>query len=281
MIAAVATGRAGGSTSSHALVSERAFGDVRIRITRATGGALSLAGAEGTLSVHGLRRGRLAIRGQADPLQIDAGDGLLVSGESTAATVLRPSDVVTIMVPVPSGESVRPGARPTAGGAALLGGVIAFAAEAAAAAERTAPVSSEPHIELLLRDMVARLLTAEVVRDAPNPLERALAVILRRHADRTLSSRRIAEEVNFSVRQLERQFQAQGTSIAREVRHARIDAAVRLLSEDPTGTLNIEQIAQRVGFSGGSPLARAMVREGMPAPHELRPASGRSRPRGS
>lgn len=258
------------STGPATQVVERTFGDIRIRSTRATGGVLSLTAGAGMLSMHGVRRGRVAVRGGSSPFEITQNGALLMSDCSAMAAVLRPSDLVSITLAVPPGETAAPGVRIAAGGETLLSGVIAFAAEVVLAVDREAMSVPHPHIELLIRDMVARLLTVEAVQEAPNPMRRALSVILRMHADPALSSRRIAEAVNLSVRQLERQFHAQGTTIAREVRHARLDAAVRLLSEDPTGMFSIDEIAHRVGFSGGSPLARAMVREGLPAPSVVR-----------
>ena len=249
---------------------EREFGDVRIRLTRATGGVLSLTAGEGMLAVHGVRRGRVAVRGGSAPFEVTQNGAMLMSDCTAMAAVLRPSELISITVPVPPGEEVPAGVRPAAGGETLLSGVIAFAGEVVTAVDREAMGVPHPHIELLMRDMVARLLTVEAVQEAPSPMRRALAVIMRMHADPRLGSRRIAEAVNLSVRQLERQFHAHGTTIAREVRHARLDAAVRLLSEDPAGTSSIDEIAHRVGFSGGSPLARAMVREGLPSPSAVR-----------
>ncbi|MCE4027378.1 AraC family transcriptional regulator [Microbacterium sp. Au-Mic1] len=249
---------------------EREFGDVRIRLTRATGGVLSLSAGPGMLAVHGVRRGRVAVRGGSTPFEVTQNGALLMADCTVMAAVLRPSELISITVPVPPGEDVPSGARPAVGGETLLSGVIAFAGEVVTAVDREVMGVPHPHIELLVRDMVARLLTVEAVQEAPSPMRRALAVIMRMHADPRLGSRRIAEAVNLSVRQLERQFHAHGTTIAREVRHARLDAAVRLLSEDPTGLSSIDEIAHRVGFSGGSPLARAMLREGLPSPSAVR-----------
>ena len=251
-------------------VVERTFGEVQIRSVKATGGVLSLAAAEGVLSVHGVRRGRVAVRGGSAPFEVTQNRALLMSDCTAMAAVLRPSELISITVPVPAGEQVAPGVRLAKGGETLLSGVIAFAAEVVSAVDREAISAPHPHIELLIRDMVARLLTVEAVQEAPGPMRRALSMILRSHGDPQLSSRRIADAVNLSVRQLERQFHAHGTTIAREVRHARLDAAVRLLSEDPAGMFSIDEIAHRVGFSGGSPLARAMHREGLPAPSAVR-----------
>ncbi|MBS1672884.1 MAG: helix-turn-helix transcriptional regulator [Actinobacteria bacterium] len=259
-----------GSTGSATQVTERAFGDVRVRLTRATGGVLALTADDGVLVVHGVRRGRVAVRGGSAPFEVTQNGAMLMSASTAMAAVLRPSELISISVPVPAGEDVATVVRPASGGDTLLSGVIAFASEVVTAVDREAVVEAHPHIELLIRDMVARLLTVEAVQETPSPMRRALAVIMRLYADPQLSSRRIAEAVNLSVRQLERQFRAQGTTIAREVRNVRLDAAVRMLGEDPTGTSSIDEIAHRVGFSGGSPLARAMVREGLPVPSAVR-----------
>lgn len=250
-----------------ARVVEREFGAVRIRLTTATGGVLSLTAGEGVLAVHGVRRGRVAVRGAVTPFEVTQHGALLMSDCTAMAAVLRPSDLISITVP---SDQATPGVRRAAGADALLSGVIAFAAEVVTAVDRETLGMPHPHIELLLKDMVSRLLALESVKEAPGPLRQALAVIMRLHGDPRLGSRRIAEAVNLSVRQLERQFQAHGTTIAREVRRARLEAAVRLLGEDPTGAMSIDEIAHRVGFSGGSPLARAMLREGLPTPSAIR-----------
>jgi AraC-like DNA-binding protein len=263
------TGAAPATVSARpaAHIVEREFGAVRIRLTRATGGVLSLSAGKGVLAVHGVRRGRVAVRGAVTPFEVTQHGALLMSDCTAMAAVLRPSDLISITVP---SDQAAPGVRRAAGADALLSGVIAFAAEVVTAVDREVLGMPHPHIELLLKDMVSRLLAVESAKEAPGPLRQALAVIMRLHGDPRLSSRRIAEAVNLSVRQLERQFQAQGTTIAREVRRARLDAAVRLLSEDPTGAMSIDEIAHRVGFSGGSPLARAMLREGLPSPSTIR-----------
>ncbi|MGB4137000.1 MAG: AraC family transcriptional regulator [Microbacterium sp.] len=260
-----------GGSLTEAQATERVFGDVRVRLTRATGGALPLPAAAGMVSLHGVRRGRVALNGGGAG-EVAAGGALIVPpGENVTVTVLRPSDLVSIAVPPLEGVVVgEPGVRLAMGGDALLGGALAFAAEIVAPPGRSASAASAQHIELLLRDMVARILAAEGTQSTPPPVQHAFVVIMRSYADAGLSSRRIAEDVNLSVRQLERQFQAQGTSIAGEVRRTRIAAAARLLSDDAMAALSIDQIARRVGFSGGSPLARAMAREGMPAPSALR-----------
>lgn len=251
-------------------ITEREFGDVRIRLTRATGGVLALSARSDGLAVQAVRRGRVAIRGGSAPFELTQHGALLMSDGTATAAVLRPSELISITVAAPPVERTEAGVRRVTGGETLLSGVIAFAAEVLAAAARETPDVPHPHVELLVRDMIARLLTVEAARDASGPMRQALSVILRRHADPQLSSRRIAAAVNLSVRQLQRLFEAQGTTIAREVRNARLDAAVRLLSEDQTGAFSIDEIAQRVGFSGGSPLARAMLREGLPAPSAVR-----------
>lgn len=250
---------------------ERAFGAVRIRVCRVTGGGLSLSAPEGTVSLHGVRRGRLALRGGEAPFELTAKHALLMSGTEATVAVLRPVELVSVSLPA-SHNGVAPGVRRVSGNRALIGGVLSFAADVAGAPVREDAVQ-DAHIEALLGDMVARLAAEGDVQDAPEPLRQATAAILRAYPDPHLGSRRIAEAANLSVRQLERLFRAQGTSIAAEVRRVRIDAAVRLIADDPAGSSSIDEIARRIGFSGGSSLARAMVREGLPAPSALRKAN--------
>ncbi|MFB7843123.1 helix-turn-helix domain-containing protein [Microbacterium sp. NPDC056052] len=253
---------------------ERAFGVVRIRVCRVTGGGLSLSAPEGTVSLHGVRRGRLALRGGETPFELTAKHALLMSGTEATLAVLRPVELVSVSLPAlpASHHGVAPGVRRVSGNRALVRGVLSFAADVAGAPVREDAVQ-DAHIEALLGDMIARLAAEGDVQDAPEPLRQATAAILRAYPDPDLGSRRIAEAANLSVRQLERLFRAQGTSIAAEVRRVRIDAAVRLIADDPAGSSSIDEIARRIGFSGGSSLARAMVREGLPAPSALRKAN--------
>lgn len=253
-------------------VTESRFGDVRVRITRAGEGKVVLPAAAGAVSVHGVRRGRLVLDAPGGDPELGAGGGVIVPpGMRPGAIVLRAVDVVSITVPgLELDGGADRGPRVVAPGASLLGGAMAFAAEVAVPVEPPPSSAAIRHIEQLIRDMVERLLLAAGAQDERSPVQHALAVIMRAYGDPALSSRRVADEVKLSVRQLERQFRIRGTSIATEVRRARIRAAARLLAEEGTSALSIDQIARRVGFSGGSPLARAMVREGMPSPSALR-----------
>ncbi|MGB3374145.1 MAG: helix-turn-helix domain-containing protein [Microbacterium sp.] len=100
----------------------------------------------------------------------------------------------------------------------------------------------------------------------------ALAVIVARCADSSLSAAAVAADVNVSVRQLGRVFAAHGTTVSREIRQARIDRAVRMLSTAEFDGVSVDQIAKRSGFGRGSSLARAMDAVGAGTPGEVRAA---------
>lgn len=250
-------------------ISERVFGRIRVRLARLARGAVSVVvGAEGVVSVYGVRRGRAVVASNGDRVEVAAGGMAIVpSGWTATVTALHPSDVVCVTAPLT--EAWVSQVHTVKASASLVSGTLAFAAEVVDA--RDLPGLGDRHVSRLLREMVGRLLIADAAQSTvPLPVQRAWAVIDRLYADPALSSRLIADEVNLSVRQLERLFQAQGTSIAREVRRARISAAEWLLAEDTSRRLSVDRIAQLVGFADRSSLARAMATEGSPTPSALR-----------
>ncbi len=111
-----------------------------------------------------------------------------------------------------------------------------------------------------------------------NPMVFAMAVIAAQCADPELSAAAVAREVNVSQRHLERLFRIRGTSIAHQIRRARVDMAAALLRDPAQLSLTVDQIAQSVGFSNGSSLARAMASEGRPSPSQMRPSASRALP---
>lgn len=131
---------------------------------------------------------------------------------------------------------------------------------------------SQHHFETLLRDMVRAVMTGEksISGTSETVMEQALAVIWERHADRSLSPAAIADEVNLSLRHLEREFSVRQTTIRREIRRVRVEVAAVQLADPALEHYSVGQVAQRVGFSNGSSLARAMAAEAKPSPSRIR-----------
>lgn len=126
------------------------------------------------------------------------------------------------------------------------------------------------YFERLLQEMFLGLLIdtnrPSPAARPPHPLTHALAVIVGRCTDRALTPAAVAEEVRLSLRQLQRLFHERNTTIGREIRRARVDQALTYLRDRQYDVLSTDQVAEFVGFSSGSSLARAMAAEGHPSP---------------
>lgn len=155
----------------------------------------------------------------------------------------------------------------------LLAPAAAFLRSAAAASASSR--FSEYFFERLLQELMLGLVveTAGLKPEGGrrNPMVFAMAIIAAQCADPDLTATAVAREVNISQRQLERLFRVRGTSIAHQIRRARVDLAISMLRDPTHRPLTVDQIAQHAGFSNGSSLARAMSSEGRPSPSSLRP----------
>ncbi|MGB4136061.1 MAG: helix-turn-helix domain-containing protein [Microbacterium sp.] len=129
-------------------------------------------------------------------------------------------------------------------------------------------------LERLLQEMATALALesagSRIAPRQPHVFAAALAFIAAQCADSALTAESVAAEVNMSLRQLGRVFARHDTTISREIRRARIEAAVGMLRDRAYDALTIEQVAQHSGFSRGSSLARAMSAEGAGVPSEIR-----------
>ncbi|WP_437582535.1 helix-turn-helix domain-containing protein [Paramicrobacterium sp. CJ85] len=93
----------------------------------------------------------------------------------------------------------------------------------------------------------------------------AMSVISSRKTDPHLSVASLAESLSLSVRQLNRVFQKEGTTVAREIRRARMLEARRLLENSPASQrLSLDRIASLSGFPSVAALRRAAKAEGSP-----------------
>ncbi|MGV2982249.1 helix-turn-helix domain-containing protein [Microbacterium sp. AGC85] len=124
--------------------------------------------------------------------------------------------------------------------------------------------------EHLLQEMFLGLLieTSRPVWAASQrqPFTEALAVIALGFRDPALAPAAVAHEVRLSLRQLQRHFRERGTTIGREIRRTRVEQALAVLRDQGRDALSIDEVAESVGFSGGSSLARAMAAEGHVSP---------------
>ncbi|MGA1838004.1 helix-turn-helix domain-containing protein [Herbiconiux sp. 11R-BC] len=112
-------------------------------------------------------------------------------------------------------------------------------------------------IDALFREARGAGATAGAVR--PPLRVQAVAHIAANRADPALSSERIARALRISVRQLQRAFEEAGTTVGAEVRRQRLDAAVRMLTDESFDALAVSEIAARAGFRNDAELRRALA----------------------
>jgi AraC-like DNA-binding protein len=106
---------------------------------------------------------------------------------------------------------------------------------------------------------------------------RAMAHIAAYKSDPDLTPGAVANTMNISLRQLQRAFAANHSSITDEIRRQRVEVAVSLLSDAAYRHLDLGQIAHHSGFGGPAELRRAIAAVHNCTPSQLRaPAPSRS-----
>lgn len=158
---------------------------------------------------------------------------------------------------------------------ALLAPFAAFAYQAAKSKTGESGRLAEYYLERLLQEMLLGLLAElstgpDVPKQSPGAYWRAVAILNAQFTDPTLTTNAIAESVNLSRRQLEREFAKHGTTVRSELRRLRVQLAKEMLTDSDYSMLSVDQIAKYVGFSGSSSLARAMAQSGLGAPTSFR-----------
>jgi AraC-like DNA-binding protein len=239
-----------------------------------------------SLRLHVVERGEIAIRdtsiNQSPLLHVSEGSALLmIDPLRVEAHAGDGSAVLTVSAPTALADGVMmhpgDGTRVIPRTAPLLRPTTAFFREAS---RMTSDLSSFNHyfFEKLLQEMILAL-AVDVVGLTPSVratdhVAAAMAIIAAQRSDPALRASGVARELNLSLRQLERLFQAKGTTVGVEIRRARVEYAAALLVAPEYKTLTVDQVARYAGFSNGSSLARAMASQGY-----SRPTSLRERPR--
>lgn len=100
--------------------------------------------------------------------------------------------------------------------------------------------------------------------------EQAMSYIAATAGDVSLTPTSLAAELSLSLRQLQREFKRNNTSIAAVILQHRIDTAVRLLKDQKMNVLPIEQIARHAGFASVIQLRRAFRDAQVGSPSEIR-----------
>lgn len=224
------------------------------------------------LNLHLVRSGELIMDAATqDPALLDSGS-VFVTQRPTSVAAKNGATVTTLGIPsVAAKDLPLPEASAwTIAESPLLAPVVDFIVRAGDAREPDLNGFSTYYFERLLQEMFLGLLI-DTNRPAPalrpqHPLTHALAVIVGRCTDPALTPSAVAEEARLSLRQLQRLFSERGTTIGREIRRARVEQALTHLRGRQYDVLSIDQIAQFVGFSSGSSLARAMAAEGYASP---------------
>lgn len=88
--------------------------------------------------------------------------------------------------------------------------------------------------------------------------DRARALIARLHTDPSTSPATVAEIMGVPLRTLQRAFAAQGSSVAREIRRARVHAAQALLRADSASESRALHTAREAGFGSVVTMRRAL-----------------------
>lgn len=161
---------------------------------------------------------------------------------------------------------------------ALFWPFLAFAWVCATAGDRQSGLTTY-YTERLLHEMVAGVVVASLKHRPSGAPEQtyaaALSMITARLGDPDLTPAAVASEVRTSLRSLQRQFSARGTTMEGRIRQARVQHAVSLLEDPVYDSLTIDRVAQACGLSNGSSLARAFAAEGRLSPSAVRSAARR------
>lgn len=264
-----------------------AFGGVRIREFVRAEKRIERTHARdqaGQVGLHSVRAGAIEVSTAQGIRRFGPREAFMLSHDDLPPTApVGALAMLSIMVPsaaMSDPVTFTPGeVRPVARTSALLEPALVFAHRAAAARSEAISRLGSYYFERLLQEMV---IGVAVEGAAPSPssegadlFRQGVAVIDSQLSDQELAPHVIASQVRISLRQLQRAFQAHGTTVERQIRRRRVDHAVDLLSDRAYDQLSITDIARHSGFSNGSSLARAMRQEDSAAPAEVRRASRR------
>lgn len=227
------------------------------------------------LIIHAVLKGNLGASPESADA-VEAGSAFLVLDARPSRIVAgRAAEVLSIVMPadVARGTGIDPESLHLATiESALLAPAIDFMSRALTTARESSLVMY--FLERIIQEMVVGLLIDSsrmtLVPKSPETVTVAVTLIAARCQDPALTASSLAQDLSISLRQLERLFAKRSTTVAREIRRARIQHAISLLSDQSYAALSIDQIAQYSGFANGSSLARAMASEDMSSPRKYR-----------
>lgn len=135
---------------------------------------------------------------------------------------------------------------------------------------------SDPRLASGLDSVFSSLASRPPARNRPSGqqatamVHAALEVIQQKYYDRSLSADQIANDLSVGRNALLAAFRQQGRSVRRDIRTARVSAAVRLLTDLSFDTVSVSGIAQRCGFADLRQLTRALHAVHGVAPLDIR-----------
>lgn len=135
-------------------------------------------------------------------------------------------------------------------------------------------------LERLLREMIVGGGMASLAHEQEQLVAQgyraALSIIAARVGDRDLTAASVAAELGTSMRTLQRQFSAHGTTVERSIRAARVLHARSLLEDPAYRSLTVSRVAHACGMRDGTALARAFAKENLAPPAAIRAAARRA-----
>lgn len=136
--------------------------------------------------------------------------------------------------------------------------------ESVAAVELPEDRMSQHVIQGQLRNQtISLLLTSKSLAESPPKLQltlyqRAFRLMVAQASDPECSPATLAADLSVSLRNLQRAFSQEGTSVAGMLRKLRVDTAQQLLATPEGQASSLEQIAKRSGFTSRATLQRAL-----------------------
>lgn len=131
-------------------------------------------------------------------------------------------------------------------------------------------------LETLGREMVAALLmrrggiTEQLQGMRPSVFDEAQSLIASRREDPALTPSTLAQDLNISLRQLQRAFAAHHTTPRHEIRTRRTSLALSLLRDPSYDSLTISSVAHYSGFTSTADMRRALTADTGFSPQALR-----------
>lgn len=249
------------------------IGTVRLRVVRLPQGSTMLdptpRGRRGVRLVLPLDEG--VVLRAADGSQCVVGNHDLVrmpGGHPATMILARPASVATVDIPADAfgacGSVLPAQHAQTHPSSPLVQPVREFVLGAIEHGIEGASISAAM-FEQLLADMVASLPEDPAGAPPARPdaraslYEQALAHIAMFRDSAALDPAQVARSLRVSLRQLQRAFEEQGSSPAREIRRQRTEAALAMLADAAFDDVRIPEIAVRAGFGNDAEMRRAVA----------------------